>query len=49
MPMGFPGDEDPADVEPPHCRVCDDILEQDLWEDWFCPTCIKEEAEKEQK
>lgn len=48
MPMGFDGDEDPIfRDEPEHCRKCDDLLEEDLWGDWFCPTCTKEQAEKE--
>ena len=46
--MGRPGDEDPlfAD-EPPHCRECDDLLEQDMWRDWYCPTCERADKDAE--
>jgi len=45
--MGFPGDSDPRDEEfQPECPECSDLLTKDLWEDWFCPTCTKENADK---
>jgi Zn finger protein HypA/HybF involved in hydrogenase expression len=46
--MGFPGDEDPLFAEPEYeCPECRDILMQDLLQMWFCPTCDREEGEKE--
>jgi hypothetical protein len=48
MPMGFPGDEDPLFAEPEYeCSVCRDILLQDMFAEWFCPTCVREDGEKE--
>ena len=47
---GRPGDSDPRYEEPEYfCETCDDLLEQDLFQEWFCPTCVKAEAEKENK
>jgi hypothetical protein len=45
--MGFPGDCDPRDDEPENWCVCGDLLDKDLLGDWFCPSCTKEEAEKQ--
>ena len=46
MPMGFLGDSDPRDEEfQPECQKCSDLLVQDFWQEWFCPTCAKEQEE----
>jgi Zn finger protein HypA/HybF involved in hydrogenase expression len=48
MPMGFPGDSDPRDEEPIYeCPECSDLLMQDMFREWFCPTCVREEADTE--
>lgn len=48
MPMGFLGDEDPLYSQPEHeCVRCCDIMIQDMFREWFCPTCIKNEEEEE--
>lgn len=50
MPMGFPGDEDPLFAEPEfECPECNDILLQDMFQEWFCPTCVREDAEQEEE
>ena len=47
MPMGFPGDSDPRDEEPEYeCKECGDLLEMDLLQEWFCPSCEKAEQDK---
>jgi len=44
-----PGDYDPNCEPEPACSQpeCNDLLEQDLLGDWFCPSCLKREQEKE--
>lgn len=43
-----PGDCDPRYDEPEYeCDKCSDLLEQDLLDEWFCPTCLKKEMETE--
>ena len=47
-PMGFSGDSDPRDEEPEYeCEKCRDILVQDMFNEWFCPTCVREELDTE--
>ena len=46
--MGFPGDSDPRDEEPEYeCPECNDLLVQDFFNEWFCPTCEGKNGEKE--
>lgn len=50
MPMGHPGDSDPRDEEfHPECPECSDLLVQDFFNEWFCPTCVKIDAEQEEE
>ena len=45
--MGFPGDEDPLFAEPEfECEKCSDLLMQDMFSEWFCPTCVRAEGEQ---
>ena len=45
--MGFPGDSDTRDEEPEYeCPKCSDLLVQDFFGDWFCPTCVRKEQEE---
>jgi uncharacterized Zn finger protein (UPF0148 family) len=30
----------------PECDKCSDILLQDFFGDWFCPTCVRKEQEE---
>jgi hypothetical protein len=44
---GFPGDSDPRDEEFEYeCDVCHDMFVQDLFNEWFCPTCAKNEQKE---
>lgn len=43
--IGRPGDEDPLFAEPEYeCEKCSDLLMQDTFQEWFCPTCVRAEA-----
>ena len=46
-----PGDYDPNFEPEPACShpECNDLLEQDLLGDWYCPSCVKREQEKEKE
>lgn len=44
-PMGHPGDCDPRDDEPEYECACGDILQEDGFGEWVCPSCIKEQEE----
>jgi len=45
------GDCDPRWDEPEYeCNDCEkDILIQDMFGEWFCPTCLRREQEEEAK
>lgn len=45
--MGFPGDCDPRDEAfEPECK-CGDLLVEDMFGEWFCPSCVDEKNENE--
>lgn len=48
--MIFASEYDPNCEPEPACMEpdCNDLLEQDLLGDWFCPSCLKREQEKEE-
>lgn len=49
--MIFASEYDPNCEPEPACDAhdCNDLLEQDLLGDWFCPSCLKREQEKAEK
>lgn len=49
MSYGLPGDCDPRDNEPEFECDCGDILMQDMFGDWFCPTCTDKDKQEETK
>lgn len=48
MSYGLSGDEDPAFVAPETECVCGDILQEDGYGEWACPSCTDKDKQEVQ-